>query len=327
MTGQTKNSLSALTIGLISSLVLFPASSASAYETDGLMFYYDFSNMSATTAGTILPDLSDNNRDGTLRGTGLVYDPTEGALQFPGGVNGTAYVELAGQFRDFSQGVTIEFEGHFGSTLSDWERVFDFGTPGGEADDFWIGHMYDSGELALETWIGGVNQGRCFTSTGGTALDTSRTFSKWVITVDSTNGCRIYKNGTELNTQVRDANYIQANDTPVRANGSAYPLPAVSDRTTNFLGRSNWVADRDLEGSIRYLRLYNQPLTPTEVLNNATNSSIPTVQSTAPESTLAQTGIDLGNFWVAVTALAAGTATYMFSKKRTPKKLIPKTSE
>lgn len=287
---------SGFTVVVAASLAVLPINSATAYETDGLMFYYDFSNMSATTSGTTLADLSGNNRIGTLRGTGLVYDSSERALQFPGGSNGTAYVELSGQFRDFSQGVTIEFEGHFGSTLSDWERIFDFGVPGGLEDDFWIGHMYDTGELALETWINNTNQGRCFTSTNGTALNSTGTFSKWVITVDSTNGCRIYKDGVELPTQIRDANYNPAYDTPVQANGSAYPLPAISDRTANFLGRSNWSADADLEGSIRYLRLYNTALTSDEVLNNAVNSSTPTVdpvsQPTNETTTLAQTGVE-----------------------------------
>jgi hypothetical protein len=180
-------------------------------------------------------------------------------------------VDLDGTFDSFSSGMTIEFEGEFGAVRSNWERVFDLAAGIGSVNDvFWVGQMYGSNELALETWIGGVNQGRCHTSTGGTALGTpgDRTLNTWVITVGD-NLCRIYKNGTELDTQIKNASYTA--DTPVASNGSAYPLPAVTDRSSAVLGRSNFSADNDLEGSIRYLRIYTTALTPDEVLDNANN--------------------------------------------------------
>lgn len=276
--------------------LIVPASlSASAYQTNGLMFYFDFSNLGATTNGSSLTDLSGNGRNGTIRGTGITSDSANKAIKFPGGNTGTNYVELAGSFADFTNGVSIEFEGNFGTTLSGWERIFDFGSSfsnNSTDNQFWVGHMYNSGELALETWINGVNQGRCHTSTGGTALDTSGTFAKWLITVDSTNGCRIYKNGVEQNTQVKNASYT--NDTPVAANGSAYPLPNNYTRSANFLGRSNWIGDRDFEGSIRYIRMYNTALTPTQAQENAVTTYAVTYDeqggSSVPDGTFSQGG-------------------------------------
>lgn len=88
------------------------------------------------------------------------------------------------------------------------------------------------------------------------------------MTVDPTSGCRIYKDGVELQTQKQDG-FMNEIGSPVLG-GTAYPLPAVVDRPTNYLGRSNW-PDQDLEGSIRYIRLYSKALTPSEVLENATN--------------------------------------------------------
>jgi uncharacterized repeat protein (TIGR02543 family) len=48
----------------------------------------------------------------------------------------------------------------------------------------------------------------------------------------------------------------------------------VTSRPSAFLGRSNFVADRDLEGSIRYIRIYNQSLTPAQAAQNTSNNVI-----------------------------------------------------
>lgn len=270
---KVKNYVKASAALILSLIIVIPtALSASAYQTTGLMFYFDFSNLGSTSDGTSLTDLSGNGRNGTIRGTGITSDSVNKAIKFPGGSTGTNYVELAGSFDDFTNGVSIEFEGNFGTSLSAWERIFDFGSSfsaNSSDNQFWVGHMYNSGELALETWINGVNQGRCHTSTGGTALDTTGTFAKWLITVDSAK-CRIYKNGVEQNTQIMNAAYTY--DSPVSANGSAYPLPNNVTRTANFLGRSNWTGDQDLEGSIRYIRMYNTALTSTQAQENAVTS-------------------------------------------------------
>lgn len=296
-------------------LLLSPAQPALAYETDGLLLYLNAAEPSSYNGGTTWNDLSGNDRDGTLVGA-VVYDPTSQSLQFPGGANGTAYVNLAGQFSDFSSGMTIEFEGEFGSTRSSWERIFDFGVPGGLANDVWVGHLYDSNELAIETWHNGINQGRCRTSTSGTALGSvgSREFAKWLISIDNS-VCRIYKNGVELPTQVKNASYTS--DTPVAANGSTYPLPLTSNRTTNYLGRSNWSGDSDLEGSIRYIRVYNRSLSSEEALENANNSDAPVGEENSNNEELANTGISANVLFAGVGSLIIGAAVYSISTNRT----------
>lgn len=301
---------------MCSGLLAIQTQSASAYQTDGLMIYLDASNTTSYNGGTAWNDLSGNNRDGTLMGP-VVYDATTESLQFPGGANGTAYVNLAGEFSDFSSGITVEFEGEFGSARSPWERIFDFGIPGGEgqADDLWVGHFADTNELAIETWHNGVNQGRCHTSASGGALGTleSRALAKWMITIDNS-VCRIYKNGIEIPTQV--ANATLTDNTPVEANGSAYPLPLISNRTTNYLGRSNWTNDSDLEGSIRYIRLYNRSLTAEEALENSNNSELPSDVNLADSQELANTGSDLNVFWAAVGAIGLGSIALTLSDRR-----------
>lgn len=278
--------------GVILGTGLLPAQ---AYVSDNLMIYLDASkSASYAGSGTTWTDISGSNRNGTLSGP-VTYDAGSQTMQFPGGSNGTAYVDLDGDFNNFSTGLTIEFEGEFGVTRSSWERIFDFAL-GSDADAvsnindaFWVGQFSNSNELTLETWIGGVNQGRCHTSVSGGALGTpgDRTLHKWVLTLDGS-VCRIYKDGAELPTKVRNAN--DTADTPEQANGSSYPLPAVTSRPSAFLGRSNFHFDQDLEGSIRYIRIYNAALTPEQVSDNANNSAPSDVPAAVDVSVDAQVG-------------------------------------
>lgn len=239
------------------------------------MLWLDATNASSYPgSGTTWTDLSGNNRNGTLVGS-LTYSSASKAIQFPGGSNGTAYVSLNADMSNFSSGMTIEFEGEFGAVRSAWERIFDFALGVNQtANAVWVGQFENTNEIAIEVFISGTGQGYCYSTTNGTALGTGgdRSFNKWIVTIDGTSPykCRIYKNGTELGTRV--SSFFGRNLNPVgsNANGSNYVLPPTTSRPSTFLGRSNFVADNDLEGSIRYLRLYQQALTPAEVATNAT---------------------------------------------------------
>lgn len=239
------------------------------------MLWLDATNPSSYPGtGTTWTDLSGNNRNGTLVGA-LTYNSTSKSIQFPGGSNGTAYVSLNADMSTFSSGMTIEFEGEFGAVRSAWERIFDFALGVNQiANAVWVGQFENTNELAIEVFISGTGQGYCYTTTNGTALGTNgdRSFNKWLVTIDGTSPykCRIYKNGTELGTRVSSFGARNLNPTGSNATGSNYVLPPVTSRPSTFLGRSNFVADGDLEGSIRYLRLYQQALTPAEVAANAT---------------------------------------------------------
>lgn len=326
-----------LALGTITAITatigIAPAAPASAYSTNGIQFFLDFTDATNAGDGVVIADKTGNGRDGTIHGA-VSYDPATQAIAFAGGPNGSGFISLAGAYDDFSNGITIEFEGEFGNTRTDWERIFDFGTPGGGADDFWVGQLQTDNELALETWFGGVNQGRCHTAMNGQGLGApgDRTFVKWVITVDPTDGCRMYRDGVEVPTQVKDAAYLT--DTPIAANGSAYPLPLVSNRTDNFLGRSNWPQDSDFEGSIRYIRMYHVALSPAQVLENALNTGTamqaaaeqPPVIAAAPDpeptvasAELAQTGISQSStpwLWHSGAAAAAIGATLLSVSRR-----------
>ena len=229
--------------------------------------------------GTSWNDLSPNNYNGTIVG-GVTYNSNNKSFEFPGGSNGQGgHVSLSANMNDFSAGITIEFEGEFGGVRSAWERIFDFALGVNQtANALWVGQFDNTNELAIEVFIGGTGQGYCYTTTNGTALGTAgdRSFNKWVVSIDGTspNKCRIYKNGTEMNTRVTSFASRNFNPTGSNANGSNYTLPSVTSRPSAFLGRSNFVADRDLEGSIRYIRIYNQSLTAAQAAQNTSNNVI-----------------------------------------------------
>lgn len=190
MLGTLKKLLSpALSVLVLMGLVLPSSGAASAFQTSGLMIYFDFSNLASTADGTQLTDLSGNlePRNGTIKGTGLTFDPVNKALVFPGGTNGTNYVELGGEFKDFSNGVSIEFEGEFGAERAVWERIFDFGSPFIEGspsnNQFWVGHLYNTNELGVEVWIDNTTIGLCHTVGDALGAPNDRTFHKWLITI------------------------------------------------------------------------------------------------------------------------------------------------
>lgn len=229
-------------------------------------------------------DLSAANRNGTILGS-LTYDAANGALVFPGGTNSTnslGYVDMGEGFNNFGQGITIEFEGHFGSVNQAWERIFDFGN-GAESNNIWVGVLGESGypnELAIELWDGSTAKGRCI-SRGQSLLNASNqagTFAKYVITLDGTT-CRMYKDGVEIKTAVGTTSFGSG------AFGSAYAfLPPNIVRSKNYIGRSNWGTDAAFNGAIKYVRIYTEAISSQDVVDNSTTYTL----------TYATTGSDSG---------------------------------
>lgn len=255
-----------------------PERAVRASSTPVPFLWLDFTNTASYSGtGTTVTDLSPNGRNGTIRGNGITFNSATKALEFPGGSNGTAYIELNANMNNFSGGMTIEFEGEFGNTRAIWERIFDFALGLNQVGEVvWVGQFEGTNEIAIEIFKNGSGIGYCYSATNGTALGTpgDRTMNKFVLSIgnDANNLCRIYKNGVELPT--RRTSFVGRNisSTGANLNGSAYELPNVTDRLSSFVGRSNFVADNDLEGSIRYLRIYNQALTPSQVAQNATRT-------------------------------------------------------
>jgi len=293
----------ALIAGLISLLTVSVAAPAGAFSSNGLIVYLDARVQSSYPgSGNEWRDLSPNGADGTLQGsTRPTFDAANNAIVFPGGTNGTSFVELDANLRDFGNGISIEFEAEFGASLTEWEKIFSFGHAVGvtEGDIISVSNLRSRSELALELFNDGTRVGRCHTVSGRTALSNDRSFSVWLITIgrddpadlSQTPKCRIYKDGVALQTKVLDGTdpdslsdgYFASGD----SDGSDFGLPRLADREFNFLGRSNFSAVSDFEGSIRYLRIYNRALTPAEALANASSDPNATVDPVPVTSQLA----------------------------------------
>lgn len=255
------------------------ASIASAAEESAL-----FLNLNASDPGSYdsadpskWRSLSTPSVDGQIVGS-LAFNSITKALEFPGGTNSTnslGYVDMGPGFNDFGQGITIEFEGHFGQTNQAWERIFDFGN-GDASDNIWVGVLGEGAypnRLAIELFHGSTGKGRCISAdpillTEVSGAQRADVFAKYVITLDGTL-CRMYKNGVEVDTSVGLTSF------PNRATGSTYSaLPLNVERANNYIGRSNWGTDAAFDGAIKYVRIYTAALSANDVENNAASYTL-----------------------------------------------------
>ena len=240
-------------IGVIVAALAISPLQANANE--GLYLHLDSRLSDSYSAGspTEWNDISPYARNGVIHGSVTPASESD-ALFFEGTGSGTDYVDLPGPFDAFGSGFTMEFIVEFGADVDVWERIIDFGN-GLEADNIWVGRLGNSQELALEIFLGGISQGRCHTTSS--LLDT-RELTDWVVTLDASLLCHIYRDGIEQPTQLQ--NRAGSELSSVSNSGTVYPaFPNVIARTSNFVGRSNWSDDHDFEGSIEMIRIHNRP--------------------------------------------------------------------
>lgn len=327
-----KASLVCLALLIISGLtVLVPKQNAEAYETSGLILNFDASDPTSFNTSTLqLTNIAPGGSVATKVGN-ITYDAATQSINFPGGSNATNYYNVGSGFANFGTGITIEANFSFGASVSFFERIIDFGN-GPESDNFWIGQHDTTGQLEIETFNGNLRYARCRTNEATPPI-TSNTFSIWTITLDGTT-CRIYKDGVEQNTLVEPFLNNQTQGTTDNPNslGSSYPyLPANVNRTINRLGASNWSADPDTAGKLKYLRIYTTALTPSQVNNNVTNpspSASPSNSQTqssgsgnpapapSPSPVLAATGASKSNILVSLFLVIFGSVLIFVTRRK-----------
>lgn len=295
------NKISKAVTSVVMGLLLAAVAGVSAVygsASDSLFFNINASDSGSFTASNpgSWDDLSVNNRNGTILKNGpsgpiagaLNYNATTGALEFPNSGQSlalnNAYVDMGDGFNNFGTGITIEFEGHFGSSNQAWERIFDFGN-GAQSDNIWVGVLgesYAPNALAIELWDGGTGKGRCISPDGALSPNV---FAKYVITMDGST-CRMYKDGVELQTRVGQC--FNSGTCSTAALGSTYNfLPNNVDRTQNYIGRSNWTTDAAFNGAIKYVRIYTSAISSADVTVNSTShtltySTVGSTSGTAP---------------------------------------------
>lgn len=265
-------------IAILISLLLLPSGNlvSQAYQTQNLLVYVDSGNVNSynPASNTIWRDLSDAGRNGVIVNPGKVQLSGQ-ALSFANtGLNstlaaGAGYIDMGSGFDNFSGGITIEVEAEFGAR-GNWERIFDFGNGPG-SNNFWLGRYANSDEIAVEIWSSTTNRGRC--KTANPSISTQSVFRKYVVTLSGSE-CRIYVDGSEVQTVIVNPVGQVAPNPTADGLGSLYPtLPNNIVRNQNYIGKSNWTGDAAFEGSIKYLRIYDTPLSSQAIQQNTTSDT------------------------------------------------------
>jgi hypothetical protein len=243
--------------------------------TTGPIHRYSFSNPATQTAeGGVLTD-SIGGAHGVVRGAGASFNGTE--LKLPGGSSDTqAYGDLPNGLISGLNEVTIEswvrIEGN-----RTWQRIFDFGSneagPGETGEITGPGNTNGGGVAGLDYIELSANRGdnvsqqrlewRNEDPAGGgvLTLDADR---ETIPPQDVHVAVVVDKDGGFFGEPV--IRYYR--DGMLETEGSLpFNLSDVND-VNNWLGRSNWTGDANLEGSFDEFRIYDRALSQGEVLGN-----------------------------------------------------------
>ena len=235
--------------------VVLASSMASQAE---LKHRYSFENAAGDATGATVVDLV-SGANGTVLGAGASFTGTQ--LDLPGGPSATAaYVDLPNGMISSLTAVTIEGWVTIDATDQAWARLFDFGTttqgehlgPGGGGSG--VDYLYLSAAVNLNYNIhrfemsAGVNND-IFADAGiPTTVGVPYHF---LATVENTGDGgmigRWWKNGVQ----------IVAGDT------ADVELSAIQD-VNNWIGRSNWTGDANVNGTFDEFRIYDHAMTALE---------------------------------------------------------------
>jgi len=184
----------------------------------------------------------------------FVYDETsddsgfdDGFLIFDGVDD---YVDLDVINHDFSGGFTLSAWVFYNSFKS-WSRIIDFdvgiNTP--QHNAILLANYGSSDNLTFEVYANG--------SSGGKVIaNDALTTGEWIhvaASLDNSGNVILYKNGVEIHT-------------------GTTAVPAIVDRTSSYIGRSNWSNDGFFDGKIDNLVIWNRTLAASEILSSYNNS-------------------------------------------------------
>ena len=245
-----------------------PDSAAPAALTSGPIHRYSFNNAAGAAGdGTVIEDLV-GTADATVRGAGATFNGTD--LVLPGGPSTSApYVDLPNNILSAlgaaNPGGTgqVTFEGwvrHVGNRA--WSRFYDFGvsTAGELTGPGGAGTGVDFFMLTAQT--GGANIRR-FEVTQNSDGDGAG--NRW----DEVTGGPIPQDlhfAVTWNETTGQVKYYQ-NGREVGGMPSPILISAMND-INNFLGRSQFTADANLEGEFDEFRIYDHALSAGEVAGN-----------------------------------------------------------
>jgi hypothetical protein len=216
----------------------------------------------AIAAGTVVAD-SIGGQDGAVRGNGAFFTIDGKKISLPGGASNVApYIDLPNGLISSLQNVSLEaWVQQNGDTF--WSRIVDFGV-GDAGEIFDVGGAASGTNYIMLSGNAGTNPGQRMEHVGGvspnpgggTSRDSqnSRILNREihiVLTYDSANAeWRWYQDGA-LMEAVPDIS----------------GLASILD-VNNWLGRSQWTGDANLNGFYDEFRIYDYALTQEQVLGN-----------------------------------------------------------
>jgi hypothetical protein len=217
---------------------------------DGLIFDLDAAvSRSYSGTGLIANGLVGNINGSLVNGVGFTSS-NNGYFVFDGTND---YIDVADFNFDFSNGFTI-CAFCYPTAVNNWGRIIDFGL--GQANDNIIFSRYGSGNnFFLEVRSGTAPQQSLVASSGNQFVINTFHFLAGVVDAGSPGSvttARLFHNGNQISSS------------PV----GNIVVPNTVNRTLNYIGRSNWVADSYYQGNVGQTQLYNRALTQQEILQN-----------------------------------------------------------
>ncbi len=215
---------------------------AAPVNNKGEILRYDFSDGS----GTVLHDVSGNSQDASIKGGATFSD---GALVLDGNDD---YVDLPDNLLAGVKDTTIETDVWIDSAQSGAYFIYGLGNT-----------------------VSGVGNGYLFTT--GNAYRTSLATGNWTTEQTVSQGSDLPRGRwAHLTYVLKDTTATIYLDGVAVASGTVTTDPGDiggGSTTANYLGRSNYDADKKLKGKLREFAIYNRALSPAEVLENSGNTT------------------------------------------------------
>ncbi len=190
-------------------------------------------------SGTVWDDTSGKVKNGTTYGSLTWSADNSGSYVFDGS---GSYVSVPSGFSNFSAGLTILAFVNFGAVANNWERILDFGTGEGQNNILFTRngttsalelHIYNGTTYALQASLANGIIGNA-----------------WGFYVGRLNGSSYFLRNQDISASVVS---------------SVLPVTVLDQRTSNYIGRSNWSADAYFEGRIGVVAMYNAALSDAEI--------------------------------------------------------------
>ena len=211
---------------------------------EGLVMWLDAGNpASYDGSGNLWLDLTGNDYHATLLGE-PAYNSDSGMLSF---TNATQYAQLGTLPADFLgnpiTGLTVFSIANFGTTRDKWERLVDFGN-GPLSNNIVLARYDRDPNLGMAIYIGnasGARRGSPITDNVKMSFAGTADGSHWrMYSISSTNTISNWQADTDR-------------------------LPLLVERTSNYIGKSNWSNDSAYLGEIGTVMVYNRALSQDDI--------------------------------------------------------------